>query len=80
MGRQERLNEIRRIRDRRSRDWFFDKWEGDFEMGDFNFDREEKAFFSVFIVLWAVAALASLAVTGVLIWAIIELVQWATAK
>lgn len=41
---------------------------------------DEDKFFGAFIVVWIIAALASLALCGVAIWAIVELVQWVTAK
>ena len=55
-------------------DWFFEKWEGE------NMRNDDNKFFVAIIVLWALSALASLAVCGVIIWAIIELVQWGTTK
>ena len=34
----------------------------------------------LFLVFWAISAVLSLAITGVIIWGVIELVQWLVAK
>lgn len=47
---------------------------------DDDFDRMERRVFGGILAVWIIAALASLALTGVAIWAIVELVQWVTTK
>lgn len=54
-------------------DWFFGDKNDDFE-------KTVKRGAGVFIALWVLSALASLGVTAVVIWAIVQLVQWVTAK
>jgi len=44
------------------------------------FTRGEKVAGGVFVVFWILGVLLSLAVTGVVVWGIIELVQWVTAQ
>lgn len=41
---------------------------------------DRNGFGAAFVVVWLISALLSLAVTGVIIWGIIELVQWLTSK
>jgi hypothetical protein len=78
--RQERLEEIRRIRDRQSRDWFFDKWEGEKMFDDDKFDRNFDRGFKAMIGVWALILVGNLVFWGVAIWAIIQLVQWVQTK
>lgn len=47
---------------------------------DRSFNKTMKRGAGVFIGLWALSVLASLGVTVVVIWAIVQLVQWVTAK
>lgn len=54
-------------------DPFFDTWERDFNK---NFNRAAKAS----IVVWLGILVANLVIWGVVIWAIIQLVQWVTAQ
>lgn len=74
--RNERQNAINRLREanerNRQNDWFFDNWEGDF-------DKNVKRAARGLGVVWALSLIASLAFWGVVIWAIIELVQHFTA-
>ena len=69
--RNERQNALNRLREQQGVT-FHDTWERDF---DKNFKRMSKAV----VAVWLVSILASLAITGVVIWAIIELVQHFTA-
>lgn len=69
-ARQQQLDNLRR---QHSGDPFFDKWESDF---DKNFNRVAK--FGV--AAWLVGILLTLAFWGVVVWGIIELVQWVTAQ
>lgn len=52
---------------------FNDNWEK-------NFDKNFKRAGSAFAIFWVISAIVSLAFTGVLIWGLIELVQWVTTK
>lgn len=64
--RRDALNELRA---RQNRDPFFDTWERDF---DKNFNRLFKAGF----VVWGVGIVLTIAFWVVVIWAIIQGVQW----
>ena len=69
-ARQEQIDRLRRAQ---GNDWFFDKWESDF-------DRTAKRTMRGIIAVWAVGIILSLVFWGVVIWGIIELVQWVTAQ
>lgn len=72
--RNERQNALNRLREqqRRDNDFFFDKWETDF---DKNFKRATKGI----VAVWVAGIIGSLIFWGVVIWAIIELVQHFTS-
>lgn len=56
-----------------NRDPFFDAWERDF---DKTFKRTARGI----IAVWAAVLVANLIIWGVVIWAIIQLVQWVQTK
>jgi hypothetical protein len=56
-----------------NRDPFFDSWERDF---DKTFKRTTRGI----IAVWVGVLLANLVIWGVIIWAIIQLVQWVQTK
>lgn len=72
--RNERQNALNRLREQQqNRHPFFDEWERDF-------DRTAKRTMRGMIVVWLGILIANLVIWGVVIWAIIELVQWVTSK
>lgn len=71
-ARRENLNRLR-AQQSRDNDWFFDKWEKDF-------DRTAKRTMRGIVAVWAAGIILSLVFLGVVIWGIIELVQWVTAQ
>lgn len=58
---------------RMTRDPYFDNWERDF-------DKSFKRTRSGIIAVWLGVLVGNLILWGVVIWAIIELVQWVTSK
>lgn len=54
-------------------DPFFDSWERDF-------DRTAKRGMKAFIAVWVGILIANLIIWGVVIWAIVQLVQWVQTK
>lgn len=73
MRRNARQDALNRLREQQNNDWFFDKWENDF-------DRTAKRAFRWGVGVWVAVLLANLVIWGVAIWAIVQLVQWVTAK
>lgn len=72
--RNERQNAINRLREQQqNRHPFFDDWERDF-------DKSAKRMFRWGVGVWVGVLLANLVIWGVVIWAIIQLVQWVTSK
>lgn len=70
--RNERQNALNRLREQQGVT-FHDTWERDF-------DRTAKRTMRGMIVVWLGILIANLVIWGVVIWAIIELVQWVTAQ
>lgn len=66
-----RQAQIRRMREQQG--VFFDAWEKDF---DKSFNRT----FGAMVAIWVAIAIANLIVWGVVIWAIVQLVQWVQTK
>ncbi len=52
---------------------FLDQWEDDF-------DKTARRSVKAFVAVWAAILIANLVIWGVIIWAIIELVQWVKTK
>jgi hypothetical protein len=71
--RNERQNAINRLREQQARSPYFDTWERDF-------DRTAKRGMRAFGAVWLGILVVNLVVLGVVVWAIIELVQWLTSK
>lgn len=73
MRKTARHQQLYDLRLQQDNDWFFDKWEN-------NFDRTTKRTMRGIIAMWAVGLILSLVFWGVVIWGIIELVQWVQTK
>ena len=76
--RQENLRNMQRLnsawgREPSNSDWFFDKWENDF-------DRTAKRTMRGILAVWVLSIIGCLIFWGVVIWGIIELVQWVKAQ